>query len=214
MAQDVSAEVAVAAWQAKALDCERCIYQGLPLAEEAVVLMEKAYCYWQMQAPEMATKTLDRIALYAVNDSLRSEIFALRALYAPEALSLDTFGENDGKAGLPAETLSIKQKNPETARWFSMIPGAGHFYVGAVGEGLFSLFLNAASISFIVFELSSGLYVGGLLGGGILLSQTYLGGTERAIQLTNQYNREQRLKAEGKTPTETETQVQRIDHPF
>ncbi|MBO5719033.1 MAG: hypothetical protein J6R71_05375 [Bacteroidales bacterium] len=69
-----------AQWQAKALDCERRIYQGLPLVDEALLLMEKAECYLHLQAPEMAARSLDRIALYALNDSLRTEIFALRAL--------------------------------------------------------------------------------------------------------------------------------------
>ena len=160
-----------AQWQAKALDCERRIYQGLPLVDEALLLMEKAECYLHLQAPEMAARSLDRIALYALNDSLRTEVFALRALCE--------------KAILPQieATDSRNSKNPETARWLSLIPGLGHFYAGAVGEGFFSMALNAASIAFVAIELSSGLYVGAFLGGGILLSQTYLGATERAIQL-------------------------------
>lgn len=162
-------------WQAKALECERLIYQGLPLMDEALVLMEKAECYRQMQAFDLAVKTLDRIALYALTDSLRTEVFALRASC-----------ENP---------FQKKRKNPDTARWLSMIPGAGHFYAGKVGEGIFSLFLNAASIGFIALELSSGLYVGAFLGGGILLSQPYLGGTERAIQLVYEYNEEKPLQS-------------------
>ena len=163
-----------AQWQAKALDCERRIYQGLPLVDEALLLMEKAECYLHLQAPEMAARSLDRIALYALNDSLRTEIFALRALCE--------------KAALPQIEATDSQnfKNPETARWLSLIPGLGHFYVGAVGEGFFSMALNAASIAFVAMELSSGLYVGAFLGGGILLSQTYLGATERAIQLASE----------------------------
>ena len=163
-----------AQWQAKALDCERRIYQGLPLVDEALLLMEKAECYLHLQAPEMAARSLDRIALYALNDSLRTEIFALRALCE--------------KALLPQieATDSQNSKNPETARWLSLIPGLGHFYAGAVGEGFFSMALNAASIAFVAMELSSGLYVGAFLGGGILLSQTYLGATERAIQLASE----------------------------
>lgn len=163
-----------AQWQAKALDCERRIYQGLPLVDESLLLMEKAECYLHLQAPEMAARSLDRIALYALNDSLRTEVFALRALCE--------------KAALPSIEVSTadKHKNPETARWLSLIPGLGHFYAGAVGEGFFSMALNAASIAFVAMELSSGLYVGAFLGGGILLSQTYLGATERAIQLASE----------------------------
>lgn len=175
-AQDTQTDEAFspAQWQAKALDCERRIYQGLPLVDEALLLMEKAECYLHLQAPEMAARSLDRIALYALNDSLRTEIFALRALCE--------------KAVLPQieATDSQNSKNPETARWLSLIPGLGHFYAGAVGEGFFSMALNAASIAFVAMELSSGLYVGAFLGGGILLSQTYLGATERAIQLASE----------------------------
>lgn len=181
-------------WQDKALACERRIYQGLPMQDEALMLMEKAECYLQLQAPDMAAKSLDRIALYAVNDSLRKEIFALRercATSMPSSLAVVPASPENGK----------KLKNPDAARWLSMIPGVGHFYAGAVGEGFFSMVLNAAAISFIALELSSGLYVGAFLGGGILLSQPYLGGTERAIQLVNEYNY-------------GSTTPQRIDHPF
>lgn len=173
-------------WQAKALECERLIYQGLPLMDEALVLMEKAECYRQMQAFDLAVKTLDRIALYALTDSLRTEVFALRALCE---------GENHSSMTTEAQSMQKQRKNPNTARWLSMIPGAGHFYAGKVGEGIFSLFLNAASIGFIALELSSGLYVGAFLGGGILLSQPYLGGTERAIQLVYEYNEEKPLQS-------------------
>ena len=158
--------------------------------EEALVLMEKAECYRQMNALDLAAKTLDRVALYVLNDSLRSEVFALRA-----ACQLDIIPEQS------SSTQPKPLKNPDTARWLSLIPGVGHFYTGAVVEGIFSMVLNSAAIAFIAMEWSSGLYVGAFLGGGILLSQPYLGGTERAIQLVHEYNNDQMAP-------------QRIDHPF
>lgn len=200
-AADAPAENAAggeAYWRAKAIDCERRVYQGLPLSDEALVLMEKAICYLHLQAPDMAAKTLDRIALYALNDSLRNEVFALREGCQNANLAGASLAGTPSAASL-ANPQSLK--NPDAARWLSMLPGAGHFYAGAVGEGFFSLALNAAAIAFIALELSSGLYVGAFLGGGIMLSQPYLGGTERAIQLVNEYNY-------------GITTPQRIDHPF
>ncbi len=164
----------------RALACERRIFQGVSMVEEAQLLMEKAQCYLQLQQPDMALRSLDRIALYALNDSLRNEVLTLRESCQP-ATALIAPGTDTGSD-------SFKPKNPETAKWLSLLPGCGHFYSGAIGEGCFSMLLNAIPIAFIVLELQTPLYLGAFLGGGIMLVQPYLGGTERAIQLVYEYN--------------------------
>ncbi len=162
----------------RVLASEHRIFEGVSMVEEAQLLMEKAQCYLQLQQPDMALRNLDRIALYALGDSLRNEVLALRESCQP-ATALETSSPDVG---------SFKPKNPETAKWLSLLPGCGHFYSGAIGEGCFSMLLNAIPIAFIVLELQTPLYLGAFLGGGIMLVQPYLGGTERAIQLVYEYN--------------------------
>ena len=69
-----------------------------------------------------------------------------------------------------------KLKKEGTAAALSFLPPAGQLYLGEPAEGLLSLLLNAGAVSFTVLELLEHNWVTGLLGGGLLLNETFFKG--------------------------------------
>ena len=79
-------------------------------------------------------------------------------------------------------------------RWNKILPGAGHAYAGAAGEGLASFGLNLASLSFIGLNLLKGYYYTTFTVGGMLMQMVYSGGIERGGQLAEIHNTRARLQ--------------------
>ena len=88
------------------------------------------------------------------------------------------------------EALRFRWKSPETAKWLSTaLPGLGQTYAGSPLEGLYSLTLNASSVWLLVYFLTQGQIVDGLLA-SILLERFYFGNREKASQLAAKFDEE------------------------
>jgi tetratricopeptide (TPR) repeat protein len=70
------------------------------------------------------------------------------------------------------------------------IPGSGQMYDRSVGEGLASLFLNAAFLGFGAWEFYTGYYFTGYFFGLRMSNRFYLGGIHRANDLAKSKNEE------------------------
>ena len=87
-------------------------------------------------------------------------------------------------AGTPSEKEQVikffkkapKIKKEGTAAVLSFLPPTGQLYLGKPGAGIASMLLNAGAISFTAIELSAGNWISGLLGGGLLLNETFFKG--------------------------------------
>lgn len=49
--------------------------------------------------------------------------------------------------------VNMKRKNPDVAKWLSLVPGAGQFYAGDVKDGFNALILNGALIGVSAYSL-------------------------------------------------------------
>ena len=76
----------------------------------------------------------------------------------------------------------------------SFLPPCGHIYNGRPAEGLLSAGLNAAALGFTVANLLGGYWITGLLGGGILLNYTFMGGQQRNAALVEMVNNDAALE--------------------
>ncbi len=82
--------------------------------------------------------------------------------------------------------------SPETAQNLSrFIPGSGQIYCGEILEGSFNFFMNAAILSFSIYEFYTGYYLTGYFVGLGLLNKTYNGGLHRAKLLAVEKNKEE-----------------------
>lgn len=75
-------------------------------------------------------------------------------------------------------------KDPEKAHNLSMIiPGTGHLYSGAFGEGAINFLLNASALSFGAWHVYTGYYFTGYVVGVTTLERFHTGGKMRAKNL-------------------------------
>jgi len=81
-----------------------------------------------------------------------------------------------------------KLKKERTAKILAFVPGLGHIYAGYWGEGLVSFTLNAAVLSFGVYQAWYGYYITAYLGGAGALSTTFFGNLYRAEYLVGKRN--------------------------
>lgn len=80
-------------------------------------------------------------------------------------------------------------KSEDKAEWLAtFIPGAGHFYAGAAGEGLVSIAIQALGIYYGVISWQQKHYISAWLIGGGVFGSFHLGGARRARQLVKNYN--------------------------
>jgi tetratricopeptide (TPR) repeat protein len=101
-----------------------------------------------------------------------------------------------GGAELDAALLELDElftrkpslKTEKQAVFRSFLPPLGHAYSGHLPEGLLSMGLNATAAGWTVWQCVSGNWITGLLGGGIALSYTFMGGMARSAELAEQYN--------------------------
>ena len=66
-----------------------------------------------------------------------------------------------------------KPRKEGTAAFLSFFPPAGQIYFGEPLRGIGSMLLNAGAAGFTVVELANGNWITGILGGGVLLNETF-----------------------------------------
>lgn len=85
-------------------------------------------------------------------------------------------------------------KNPEKAKYLSILPGLGQAYSGKIFEGSINFLLNASALGFGVWQVYSGYYFTGYVVGVTLLQKFHSGGQHRAQILAEEKNRENALE--------------------
>jgi len=97
--------------------------------------------------------------------------------------------EAEREAVIRAFKKAPKLKKEGTAAVLSFIPPAGQFYLNKPWAGILSLCLNAGAAGFTVVELLGRDWVTGLLGGGLLLNETFFkGNMERNLSSVDDVN--------------------------
>ena len=67
-----------------------------------------------------------------------------------------------------------KEKKENWAAYLSFLPPLGQLYLGRPGEGALSVVENAAAVAFTVWQALDHCWITALLGGGLLLKETYM----------------------------------------
>ena len=134
---------------------------------------------------EVGDGSADALLLHAL-------VLAYAGRYAESEIYAARYTSWDGPSERLPELLALyagapQAKDQPTALALSFFPPLGHFYNGAMGEGLLSGGLNLAALAFTVASIASGYWVTGLLGGGIALNYTYMGNIERNAFLVEKH---------------------------
>ncbi len=150
-------------------------------------LLEGEFSQAASMVEEVGDASADALLLHAL-------ALAYAGRYDESEIYAARFISWDGPSGRLPELLDLyahapQAKNPATAMVLSFFPPLGHFYNGAIGEGLLSGTLNLAALAFTVASFVSGYWVTGLVGGGIALNYTFMGNQERNAALVEKYRR-------------------------
>lgn len=123
-------------------------------------------------------KTLSNNHLFKFEDA---EI-SLRQITEQQAHESNTL--NNILADIYERGKTPRYRNPERAHDFSIvIPGSGHLYAGAFGEGAINFLLNASALSFGVWQVYTGYYFTGYVVGVTFLERFHTGGKKRSSVL-------------------------------
>lgn len=174
----------------EAAKCERIIYDNPnPLTVNEAIL-KKVSLYREAGENALALQTLQRIRMFAMSPEARKSVLIERAwlnyLLEDYEASLACLNE----AGVEVDYKKSDLLDGWTAMLLTILVPAGYIYVGAPVEGAVSTALNAASVAYIVFQISSGMYISGIVGGAFALNATYLGAQKRVATLVKDRNRE------------------------
>ncbi len=162
--------------------------------EREAVLYEQELCLFLSGDFEQASALVSEI------EPASQDILLLHALvlaysgnYDESEIYAARFISWDGESPHLQELLQLyaghpRQKKAPTAMVLSFFPPLGHFYNEAWGEGVLSAGLNTAALAFTVANLLGGYWITGIVGGGIALNYTFMGGQERNAKLVEKNN--------------------------
>ena len=184
----------------KAVEYERILFQGARAAEANDALLSRALCLVDLGRWADASDALDRLRLYALEPSVLLEANYLKALCKYRQ------GDHEGasalaREGLPdtpeakklgilleAATVSFRPRSELTAALLGIVPPAGHLYTNAPGA-IPTTLATAGSVALWVLAAVSGDWVTAILGGGLLLSETWWRGSVQAMPVrAREYN--------------------------
>lgn len=174
----------------EAAKCERIAFDAANPREANAALLQKAELYKQAGCYKEAMETLSRVRMFLVRPEERKAVTTQKALCSFLAEDYDSAMSFLTEAGIEFDYTEPKLKNEWAAMLLTLLIEPGYIYVGAPGEGAVSTLLNAASVAWLVTQVASGLYVTGIAGGCLALSETYLGAQERVASLMGKRNSE------------------------
>ena len=157
--------------------------------ERNAVLYQQELCHFLAGDLEQAVTMVGEV------EPLSQDILLLHALVLAYSGRYDESGVMaarclcwNGESQYLDELLALyiqhpAEKDEVAATVLGFLPPLGHFYNEAYGEGLLSLGLNAASVSYIVLNCMGGYWISGIVGGLIALNYTLMGAQERSIAL-------------------------------
>ena len=140
------------------------------------VLLFKARCCKETGDAGAALGYLEESGLAGDYPSLYSVLLASSwRLSESKEWALRSVG---GDPALRDEVIKLFKKAPAlkkegTAAVLSFIPPAGQIYLKEPGRGVASMLLNAGAAAFTIVEILDHSWITGILGGGILLNETF-----------------------------------------
>lgn len=188
----------------KAVLCEKAVFDGAGPEETNGALLSRAGLLMELGRWADASDALDRLRLYAIEPSAMLEANYSKALckyhlkdYESAAAIMaeglpDT--EDAKKLGaLISAASSWKGKDELTATLLGLVPPLGHLYTHASGAVPTTL-ATYGSVALWLVAAFSGDWITAIVGGGLLLSETWWRGSVQAMPAAAREYNERELK--------------------
>lgn len=178
--------------------CEMASWESPDKAARDSLLLEKARFLEMAGQSSRAYETLCRISTFGLDEDLQRRLMCLKLTAAYEAGMIDEFQAllDEASATGLLDTGSMlpsgkpRKLNEYAAQFLSLIPGAGHAYVGDWPNAGKYFLLNGSVLALGTGAFLSGLYISTFLGGGMLLHATLLKSTDLAVGSVSARNEE------------------------
>lgn len=174
----------------KAAQLERVVYYSDDPCDVNDALLAKAECYKQGGFYREALSTLSRVSMYMLSQEQRYDVLYQKSLCAFLCGEYDEAMVYLEEAGVEVSYREPEQKSLGLALALTLFMPAGYAYAGSPLEGVLSLALNITTITWAVTQVTSGLYVSGILGGAIGINATFTGALQRVGYLVGKRNAE------------------------
>lgn len=194
------------AWLMRAVACERIAFSTDDPEEANEALVRKASCYVHAGKYKEASSTLERVSMYLLSPEKQEDVLCRKEICsylcgdfeAAEAAALQrnggvSNGEKTELQTLAEQLRSVLENSPErkselTATILAFLPPLGQFYTHNYREGVKAGVLNWGAAAWTVCNCMSGDWITGLLGGGIVLSHTFMGNQDQSMEMVFDYN--------------------------
>lgn len=183
----------------KAVQYERILFDGAGPSEANDALISRALCLTELGRWADASDALDRLRLYALEPSQMQDANYLKALckyrlgdYASAATVMaEGFPDTPDAqklSNLITAANSWKGKNEIIAMLLGLNPPYGHLYTHASG-GVPVTLASAGGVALWLVAAFSGDWITAIVGGGLILSETWWRGSVQAMpQKAREYN--------------------------
>lgn len=183
-------------WALNAVECERRAYFAEDVGTANAALFARAACCFCDSRYEDALRALERVNIFALDESEAFELLKQKLLCAymlcaleqakgleEEILMLaEVSPASDSLTGLDALIAKAREhavaavpetKNELVAIARGFLPPLGHSYTEHTARGFAFAGLNLASLTYVAIECAFGDWFSGLVGGGIALYNTF-----------------------------------------
>jgi len=147
------------------------LYQ-ISAADRQEVLLAKARCSFAAGDPSPALGHLEESGQAGNYPAWYAVLLAYAGRYE-DAEHQALYCSSDPEAVRELFRKIPRDRKESTAAWLSFLPPLGQLYLGAPGRGALALLSCAGSAAFTVWQCVDGCWVTGLLGGGLLLKETW-----------------------------------------
>ena len=173
----------------KAACLEREVFSACSPVDANSALLMKSEILSEVGEYSKAFECLNRISLFSLGYQERQELNIRKACLAYYLEDYDASLSYLEENGVELGYIEPKLKKDWAALALSFLMPAGFFYVDAPFTDAFVYTtMTAASVGWIVLQLSSGCYVSGLLGGAMALNVSFLGAQEKVASLLEKRN--------------------------
>ena len=175
--------------------CEREVFCAQSPMEYNSAILKKADILQQAGEYKAALSALDRVKNFCLAPSQRDSVALEKAYLAYRIEDYDRAFSYLQEVDRAPVYEKPHLKNEWASMFLTFLVPAGFLYVGDPAGAAVYTCANALSVGYIAFQISSGCYLGGILGGAMALNLSFMGAQEKVALLTQKRNLESIKKA-------------------
>ncbi len=168
--------------------CEKRAYLATDPRQFNEAIFQKAHILCQIGEYQEALSTLERVRAYSLDAKGRDSLGVQKAYLAYMMKDYDRAFSYLQEIDINPICTPVHKKSQWAAMFLTFLVPAGFLYAESPSDAVLYTGLNALAIGGIIFQISSGCYLSGILGGAMALNVTFMGAQEKVALLVEKRN--------------------------